>query len=337
MPERVENKKITLAVSIGDPMGIGAEITAKALKKISKEIDDETLNFIVLGDITQFQQSARRYDLALDNPCFSFVNTGSYPEVKAGQVAYQAIEQSIQLIADNKADALVTGPISKERLWAAGLPDSGHTEILERLSENYFPQSHPAQADMLFVHHGFRLLLLTRHTPLSEVSKVMTKEKVVKSIDNMIVALKAQGIERPMLAVLGVNPHAGEIGGQEEAFILQPAIDEINQKYGLTIESPKAADAFFRGFDPNQPKYDAVVASYHDQGLVPMKLLAGLAAVNVTIGLPFIRTSVSHGTADDIVGKGIASSESMVSAITEAKKLVLTTHTLSFNNNCFSV
>jgi 4-hydroxythreonine-4-phosphate dehydrogenase len=169
---------------------------------------------------------------------------------------------------------------------------------------------------MLFVYQAFRMLLLTRHVPLRQVSQTLTVSAAVRSLDNLVRFLRNhQGIETPRIAMMGVNPHAGEIGGEEEREILLPAMAQIEERHQLTLPPPFPADALFRGFNLNQLPFDAYVAAYHDQGLIPFKLVAGFQAVNVTIGLPFIRTSVSHGTAPDIVGQGIADPSSLHEAV----------------------
>jgi 4-hydroxythreonine-4-phosphate dehydrogenase len=216
----------------------------------------------------------------------------------------------------------VTGPISKENLQAAGIPYSGHTEILQYLARKAYQQ--PYQSDMLFLYEQFRMLLLTRHVALRKVSETLSIKGVVQSLGNLSVFLQNHcGINKPRLCVLGVNPHAGELDGDEEERVLKPALKLTSAKYGYPIQPPVAADAAFRHFNLNQLAYDAYVAAYHDQGLIPFKMVAGLSAVNVTIGLPFLRTSVSHGTAPDIVGQGIADPASLIAAYETAIGLII--------------
>jgi 4-hydroxythreonine-4-phosphate dehydrogenase len=215
---------------------------------------------------------------------------------------------------------LVTGPISKEHLHDANVPFSGHTEILQHLARQMYHQ--PYQSDMLFLYKQFRMLLLTRHVPLRKVSETLSIKGVMRSLDNLAHFFQAHcKINSPRLCMLGVNPHAGELDGDEEDRILKPAIQLISKKYGFGIEPPMAADAAFRHFDVDRLAYDAYVAAYHDQGLIPFKMVAGLSAVNVTIGLPFLRTSVSHGTAPDIAGQGIADPSSLIAAYEAAIQL----------------
>ncbi|MGE3624060.1 MAG: PdxA family protein, partial [Bdellovibrionales bacterium] len=200
------------------------------------------------------------------------------------------------------------------------------TEILEHLANTHFGgyvernngvEEKRFHAEMLFVHKNFRLLLLTRHVNLKDVPAELAKPgAVARPLKALIRFLRDQmDIFEPRIAILGVNPHAGELGGEEEKKYLLPVIHAVNNIGATQLEGPFPADGFFRGFDAARPAYDAVVAAYHDQGLIPMKILAGHAAVNVTIGLPFLRTSVSHGTADDIAGKGIASEASLMAAL----------------------
>ena len=180
----------------------------------------------------------------------------------------------------------------------------------------------PYQSDMLFVFGQFRMLLLTRHVALRKVSEALTIKGVTHSLSNLAEFFRDHcGIQSPRWAILGVNPHAGEVDGDEEERVLKPALRLIAERYGFGIEPPMSADAAFRHFDVNHLHYDAFVAAYHDQGLIPFKMVAGLSAVNVTIGLPFLRTSVSHGTAYDIVGQGIADPASLMAAYQAAVEL----------------
>jgi 4-hydroxy-L-threonine phosphate dehydrogenase PdxA len=233
-----------------------------------------------------------------------------------GHVAYNAIDYAVKAIASGQARGLLTGPISKQALWQAGYTQyGGHTEILQALANQHWPNTPPYQADMLFVHGPLRLMLLTRHVPLAQVGQTLTVTGVTQTLTGLVHWLQHHaGIACPAIALLGVNPHAGEIGGQEETQVLAPAREAVMAATGCTISKPLSADAFFRGFNAQAPQWDTVAACYHDQGLIPFKLLAGWQAVNVTTGLPFIRTSVSHGTADDLVGKGTVNTQSLQAA-----------------------
>jgi 4-hydroxythreonine-4-phosphate dehydrogenase len=288
-----------LVLTIGH--GIGPEITARFLQQVTA-----THTVYVVGH-TQAVQALLPHNRWPD---------WAYPvpiDGSAGDRAYHALAWAVQAIADGTAQGLVTGPISKAALWSAGYTYHGHTELLADLAQQHWPGSYTPE--MLFVYQQFRLLLLTRHVPLAQVSAALTQAGVTQALTTLITFLQQHvGITHPRLAILGVNPHAGEIGGTEEIDVLQPACQHIQQMTGAICSQPLAADGFFRGFDPLTPGVDAVIAPYHDQGLIPFKLLAGWQAVNVTLGLPFLRTSVSHGTAPDIVGHQCAKPDSLLAA-----------------------
>ncbi len=307
-----------LCLTPGDPAGVGPEITAKFLVDHAPTLPDVT--FHVIGDIDSLAASARLLQKPL--PQTPQVHYHPITATSTDVLVYQALETAVAMIAQHKADALVTGPIAKITLPDLTLSASGHTEILEHLSHCFFPNQ-SAKAEMLFLYQRLRLLLLTRHVPLNEVSTQLRPETVRPPLEILQTFLtQTLALHQPKVAVLGVNPHAGEIGGHEEFDILKPVMAQVNAKNRMHLEGPFAADAFFRGFKMDHFPYAAVVAPYHDQGLIPMKLIAGFKAVNVTIGLPFIRTSVSHGTALDIAGKGIASEESLCEAVLTALALV---------------
>ena len=307
----------TLILTPGDPSGIGPEITVKALQRLG-EFPDTRL--IVIGSVKALERAATQLNLPLPKD----VEYRAVEDEQAGHVAYRSLEEAVTLIAEKKADALVTGPISKKHLLDAGYTEQGHTEILEKLARRAFdaPQ---ARAEMLFVYKNFRLLLLTRHSALKDVSAALAQAgAVARPMKTLIAFLRHQvKIDEPKIALLGVNPHAGEIAGEEEKKYLLPVLHAVNGIGASRLEGPFAADAFFRSFDAETPTHDAIVAAYHDQGLIPFKMLAGFEAVNVTIGLPFLRTSVSHGTAEDIAGQGIAREDSLIAALRAALDLRL--------------
>ncbi len=318
-------KTPTFCITIGDPTGIGPEIVAKILA--NPQTLSSGFHLKVLGDIPQLHETAVRLGLT-----FPQAESIEYLHIEGkgpGAIAYLALEKAVELIVRKEAQALVTGPISKENLKNVGIPFEGHTEILQHLSNLHFQrpvgsaQGHRWQSDMLFVFRQFRMLLLTRHVALRDVSNTLKTPQIVETLGSAIQFVRQyEALSNPKICMLGLNPHAGEINGSEEREILMPAIETISRNYGVSIDPPCAADALFRGFDVTRPDFDLYVAPYHDQGLIPMKLLAGFKAVNVTIGLPFIRTSVSHGMASDIVGKGMASPESLQEALNLAQRLV---------------
>lgn len=319
MPD-TPNTPTSICLTIGDSTGIGPEITAKFLQQ--EALQSNTERIAIYGDIVALEQTAEHLGLTLpEGTRFQYVAIQSSETHKsAGEIAYHSLEAAIDAIHQGHAHVLVTGPISKEHLHEAGIPFSGHTEILQHFARKVWQR--PCQSDMLFLYQQFRMLLLTRHVPLRKVSETLSIKGVTRSLDNLADFFQTHcKISSPRLCVLGVNPHAGELDGNEEERILKPALKLVSEKYGFGIEPPVAADAAFRHFDVNRLHYDAYVAAYHDQGLIPFKMVAGLSAVNVTIGLPFLRTSVSHGTAPDIAGQGIADPGSLIEAYRTALQL----------------
>lgn len=315
----------TYCITIGDPLGIGPEITAKLLARLLRD-DNSRLNqnYIVIGHLQTLEKTAASLGITLDRESdgIDYIDIRGNIEKEAGTLSYMALDKAVELIHAGKAKALVTGPISKEHLIRSGINYSGHTEILEALSRSYFRQA--CQADMMFFHQAFRMLLLTRHVPLRQVSRALTLEGVTRSLESLVrFLIENQRIDHPRIGLMGVNPHAGEIGGEEERNILIPAAQDIVKRYDAKIHEPFPADALFRGFSLENIPFDAYVAAYHDQGLIPFKMVAGFQAVNVTIGLPFLRTSVSHGTAQGIAGHGVADPSSLIEALKLAHELTM--------------
>ena len=301
----------------GDPTGIGPEITIKTLRRLGEL---PALRLTVIGSFTALESAAKKLDFTLpETDTIKFKNVEAK---KSGDVAYQAIETAVEMIAQKAGDILVTGPISKKNLADAGHTFGGHTEILENLAQRFY-NAPDVRAEMIFAYKNLRLLLLTRHLALKDVPVALAVSgAVARPIKSLITHLRHQvSISEPRLAMLGLNPHAGEVGGgEEEKKYFLPIIHAVNAIGASRIDGPFAADGFFRGFNLETTPYDAIIAPYHDQGLIPFKMLAGYEAVNVTIGLPFLRTSVSHGTAEDIAGQGIANEDSMMAALQLAAK-----------------
>lgn len=316
------------ALTVGDATGVGPEITIKFLWRwVAKQ---PAYGLAVWGDLAVLQATAQQ--LGINGGGLPQHQALSYhhPEgcdtafhetsARAGAIAYHAIEQAIAGIAAGHYQGLVTGPVSKAHWWQAGFEETGHTEVLQRLANQHWPSPSTWQADMLFAFGQTHLVLLTRHVPLQQVSSALSVSGVYQTLSNTARYLENQlsvttGGRAVQLDVLGVNPHAGEIGGQEEQRVLKPAMMQLMQQERAVCRGPFPADAYFRGFRMQDPGCDAVVAVYHDQGLIPVKLLGGWQAVNVTIGLPFLRTSVSHGLAQDIAGRGIAVPDSLEAAV----------------------
>jgi 4-hydroxythreonine-4-phosphate dehydrogenase len=273
---------------MGDPSGVGPEITLKALASPKiKGIAD----FLVIGE--------------------TFAPRGA----SSGRASLEYIDKAIELIRSRAADALVTAPVSKEAIRSAGFPDfQGHTEYLAKKTgvKNFA---------MMFVGEALRVALVTRHIPLMRVPQALNSGMVFNTIELTNKCLKKYfRIRSPKIAVCGLNPHAGEGGafGDEERRIISPAIKRAFKSF-KNIRGPVSADVAF--YHALKGKYDAVVAMYHDQALAPFKTLYFADGVNLTLGLPFIRTSPDHGTAFDIAGKGIADPTSMIEAIRLACRL----------------
>ena len=316
------NRLPQIAVTLGDLDGVGGELSLKIAQQLVQETPPR-YHLRFYGDITTCDAQAEALSLtplqSLANASPDLISLVHTPAKSSGQAAYLALENATCDALKGRVVGVVTNPISKANWWKAGVPYSGHTEALERLANREQARPHrPWQADMFFAFQNFRLLLLTRHVPLQAVSSTLDLAQAKQSLTALIETLESTvPKEHYHLALLGVNPHAGEVGGVEEAEVLVPLQAWVNQRFPhVTMTPPQAADAFFRGFDTQASKgFDAVVSPYHDQGLIPMKLLAGFEAVNVTIGLPFLRTSVSHGMASDILGQGIANPLSLQRAI----------------------
>jgi 4-hydroxythreonine-4-phosphate dehydrogenase len=234
----------------------------------------------------------------------------------AGKAAAGYIEAAVELCAAGGIDAIATAPINKRALYLGGYTFPGHTEFLAYLtgSDDYA---------MGFVGANLRVVLVSTHVPLSEAIGLVRRERVEKRIRLADRELRRWGIERPRIAVAALNPHGAEGGlfGMEEASELAPAVEACRAADGINVSGPFSADTVF--LRASRGEFDAVVACYHDQAMIPVKCLSFGEAVNVTLGLPFIRTSVDHGTAFDIAGKGIAEHSSMVAAIKLAAELSL--------------
>lgn len=288
-----------IIITTGDPNGIGAEITVKALKKLDLPARDILLvsNRKVLDFYGNLDKDYEICEIPFDEE----VQPGKVTKA-AGEFCFQSLKKACEL----KGRAIVTAPVAKNALHLAGHNFNGQTEILQEFL------AHDGQlAEMLFVAENFRVLLLTRHCALKDVT--LTKELVIEKIMNLQKFFAEKlGITKPKFALCGLNPHAGEGGilGREEIEILQPAV-EVLRGCGINITNPLPADTLFI----RHADYDCIIANYHDQGLIPIKTVAGAKTVNMTIGLDVIRTSPGHGTAFDIAGKNHADETGMIFAI----------------------
>ena len=299
-----------IAITTGDPNGIGAEITIKALNQLDLPED----KVVIISN-----RKILNYYGKLDKN-YEIIEIPYEAEIEAGKVTKEAGEFSFQVlkkVCEIKPKAIVTAPVAKNALHLAGHIYNGQTEVIEK------HLAHDNQlAEMLFVANGFRVLLLTRHCALKEVN--ITKELLITKVKNLVKTFETQfNIRNPKFALCGFNPHSGEDGilGTEEIDILIPAIKEL-QAQGINITLPLPADTLFvkaaqHYYNNTKDEYDCYLANYHDQGLIPIKTVAGDKTVNMTIGLDIVRTSPGHGTAFDIAGKNIASPDGMIAAINE--------------------
>ena len=303
-----------LVISSGDPAGVGPEVTIKALAHLPASLAE----CIVIGDAALLEQTAR--DLGIKLPAriepagnAAHIRKGELSR-EAGQAAVDAVVKAVELINQGKAQALVTGPINKEAIRLAGYRWPGHTEMLADLT-------HAKDVRMLLTSDRLRVVHVTTHRSLRQAIEAVTRERVLKTIELAAEAGHMLGIDEPRIGVAGLNPHAGEGGlfGDEDTNEISPAIKSASQE-GIDVTGPWPADTLF--WRAVNGEFDIVVAMYHDQGHVPVKLLGLDAGVNISLGLPIIRTSVDHGTAFDIAGKGVARWESMGAAIAVAAEIV---------------
>ena len=281
-----------VAITVGDPAGIGPEIAAKAA---ADPLVRSHCDPMVFGP-----------------PVGQAFAVGEV-SAEAGQAAYDAIVRAVAAARAGEVDAIATAPVSKLAFARAGLSWKGHTDLLAHLCGT-------PKVAMLFHSPELVVVLATVHVPLAQVPGVLTRDGLIDTITLTAEWLPRFGIARPRIAVAGLNPHAGENGilGGEEEVIVRPAVQAAIDR-GMTVSGPWPADTVF--LRASRGEFDAVVACYHDQGLIPIKLLAFGQAVNVTIGLPIIRTSVDHGTAFDIAGQGVANPGSMIEAVLLAARL----------------
>ena len=275
-----------IGITTGDPAGIGPEIAAKAAEDAAVRAVCEPVVFAPPADAS--------------------IRVGEV-SATAGRAAYETLIRAVSAAKRGEVDAIATAPVNKLAFAKAGLEWKGHTDLLAHLCG-------ASSVAMMFHSPQLKVVLITVHVPLAEVSAHITPARVDRTIALTVKAMALFGTTRPRLALAGLNPHAGENGviGTEDDRVLAPAVQRARAR-GVTIEGPVPGDTVF--VRAARGEFDCVIACYHDQGLIPVKLLAFGNAVNVTIGLPIIRTSVDHGTAFDIAGQGIADAGSMIAAV----------------------
>jgi len=332
-----------LAITMGDPAGIGPEIIVKACRRLEPRIAAGELRLLVVGHRSALKTAARL--LAEPHNLLETQPEAAWPPLallaageerapiplgavsaEAGRFAYLAIERAVALALTGRIDAIVTAPLNKEALNLAGYHYAGHTDMLAALTG-------AKSSVMLLAHGDMRVGHVTTHVALADVPRLLTPERLRRTIELTWQAVRSLGVANPRLAVAALNPHAGEGGlfGRQDIEITAPVVAAC-QAEGLDITGPVPGDTVFVKLRARQ--FDAVVAMYHDQGHIPVKLLGfdvdpetgawrALSGVNITLGLPVIRTSVDHGTAFDIAGKGVASEESLIEAIDYAIRLAV--------------
>jgi 4-hydroxythreonine-4-phosphate dehydrogenase len=309
---------VRIAITLGDPTGIGPEIVCAALSDGKKDFSDP----IVFGDRSALEAAAALLKVAPPRSIEEVTRLSGCvpgkPTAESGRAQLAYLEAAVAEAAAGRLDAIVTAPIHKASCIAAGFAFAGHTELLQaRLAGG-------APVTMMFAGPRMRVSLATIHVPLARVAASLTTQSLTTTIVQTAEALARDfGVAAPRVAVAGLNPHAGESGhfGDEETRLVAPAVAEAQARVpDAKITGPHVPDAVFRAHADG--RFDAVVALYHDQGLIPVKLIDFEEAVNVTLGLPVVRTSPDHGVAHDIAGTGRARATSMTCALTLATKLV---------------
>ena len=331
-----------LAITMGDPAGIGPEIIVKACEKLRPRIEAGDLRLLIIGSGAALKNAAAQLGARLEIPevratdthwpnlCFLQADEEGAPirpgvlSADGGRFAFKAVEQGVRLTQAGRIGGIVTAPLNKEALNKAGYHYPGHTEMLAELTG-------VRGSVMLLAHGNMRVSHVSTHVALADVPSRLTPERLRLVLDLTHKALLGLGIARPKIAVAALNPHAGEGGlfGRQDIEVSEPTIAKAVAD-GLNVVGPVPGDTVFVKLRAGQ--YDAVIAMYHDQGHIPVKLLGfevdpatgrwqELSGVNITLGLPIIRTSVDHGTAFDIAGKGIANEQSLIEAIEYAERL----------------
>lgn len=326
-----------IAVTIGEPSGIGPEVTLKAWNKrsennlnpffvigsatiLQKQAEDLGLN-VPISVITSPHQAAPLFEKSLPVIDFAYEVDFKFglPKTETAPMVLDAIDKAVEFVINGRASAMVTSPIHKSSLYSAGFNSPGHTEYLASLSKKYTGKDyHPV---MMLASDELCVVPVTIHVALSKVPEILNQKLLIRSIETVYDALKEKfDIPFPRIAVAGLNPHAGEDNsmGTEDSDIIAPVI-EIFKKKNIHIFGPMSADTMFH--KSARAKYDVAICMYHDQALIPIKTIDFDAGVNLTLGLPIVRTSPDHGTAFDIAGQGLANPTSMINSLQLADKL----------------
>lgn len=332
-----------IAITAGDPAGIGPEIAIKAIERLAPRIAEGAMRLAVIGAESEIARTNRDVELGAhlvhsDTPAAIWPDVMVIPatapnapvafggvSAEAGRQAYEAVRKAVELAMDGRIAAIATAPLSKEAMNLAGFKFAGHTDLLAALTG-------VKRSCMMLAHGEMRVTHVSTHVGLARVPGLLTPESLTYTLDMTLAALRKLRIDRPRVAVAALNPHAGEgglFGGEDDA-VTVPVVAAFRDR-GEQITGPVPGDTVFVKALARQ--FDAVVAMYHDQGHIPVKLLGfridprsgrwtGLSGVNVTLGLPIVRTSVDHGTAFDIAGRNLANADSMVEAVEYALAMV---------------
>jgi 4-hydroxythreonine-4-phosphate dehydrogenase len=328
-----------LLVTMGDAAGIGPEIIASAFAR--GELGDA----VVVGDASVLRRAGAAMTAVIESPedladvppgCLPIVQPPGLPaglaglaqgtiDARNGAAAARCIEHAVVLVRAGAGSAIVTAPIHKEALAAAGVPYPGHTEMLQALAATAGADAEVPPVRMMLANDELRVVLVTIHLSLRKAIEAVTFDAVLQTLRIAHRAAAAWGLRQPRIAVAGLNPHAGEGGlfGDEERLVIAPAVQAAVTE-GINASGPYAPDTVFmraRHAPGHAGEFDIVVAMTHDHGLIPVKYLGVEQGVNVTLGLPFVRTSPDHGTAFDIAGQGLADPASLVAALRMARRL----------------
>jgi 4-hydroxythreonine-4-phosphate dehydrogenase len=295
-----------ILVTMGEPGGVGPEVAVAAYSRLGGAVGAHPLRLV--GDADVFRNHARLDDSAIMAGSHRIQARPGLADPKNAPAVIAAIDDAVHAVLEGRAAAIVTAPIQKASLLQAGFGFPGHTEYLQHLTG-------ARRAVMMLAGGGLRVVPLTIHVALSDVPGLITRSVILETAEIILAALARDfSVARPRLAVAGLNPHAGEEGrlGRAEMEMIAPAVAELRAR-GFDVSGPLPADTMFHA--EARAHYDAALCMYHDQALIPLKTLAFWEGVNVTLGLPIVRTSPDHGTALDIAGKGIADPKSMIAAI----------------------
>jgi len=329
---------LPVAITMGDPAGVGPEIIVKAYRRLKDRLNSGSLKLLIIGSRSALDEACLALGEEIVPPAdddshrIALVSVGDDAAVVpqgqvsalGGDFAYRAVERGVELAMAGKIAGIVTAPLNKEALNAAGHHFAGHTDMLAKLTGS-------RDSVMMLAHGNMRVSHVTTHIALQDVPSRLTPERLRRVTELTHEALTGLGLKQPHIAIAALNPHAGEGGlfGRQDIDVSTPTIERMRMD-GLNVSGPVPGDTVFVKLRAGH--YDAVVAMYHDQGHIPVKLLgfqidpatqkwSALNGVNITLGLPIIRTSVDHGTAFDIAGKGVANEDSLIEAIDYALRL----------------